>query len=124
MTTMTMMMTHACYPTIKHRPRSTRGTRDPARLLIPRAYSGGMPGPSKDLNDASSSDSEQVIAALRREIDTLKAELATERTAKGMLESQLRAAVSEVSKILAAKRDLEFELRDRDERGVADRTNE
>ena len=43
---------------------------------------------------------------------TLESELATERTAKGMLENQLRACVNEVAKILAAKRELEFRLRD------------
>ena len=48
----------------------------------------------------------------RRARASVERDLATERTAKSMLESQLRAAVSEVSKILAAKRELEMRLRD------------
>ena len=56
-----------------------------------------------------------VVAGSRRvscRVATLESELATERTAKGMLENQLRACVNEVAKILAAKRELEFRLRD------------
>lgn len=69
-----------------------------------------MPGPSKD-------DSPSELETLRREIASLRSELATERTAKTMIESQLRACVNEVSKILAKKRDLEIELADaRDEK--------
>ena len=70
----------------------------------------GMPGPSKD-------DSPSEIDRLRAEVAKLQSELATERTAKTMIENQLRACVNEVSKILAAKRELEMELADmQDER--------
>ena len=69
-----------------------------------------MPGPSKD-------DSPSEIDRLRAEVAKLQSELATERTAKTMIENQLRACVNEVSKILAAKRELEMELADmQDER--------
>ena len=71
----------------------------------------GMPGPSKD-------DAPSELDRLRAEVAKLQSELATERTAKVMIENQLRACVNEVSKILAAKRELEMELADaRDDRG-------
>ena len=76
-----------------------------------RAYTGGMPGPMKR-DDESGDDEKETIEGLRAERARLESELAIERTAKTMLENQLRACVSEVSKILAAKRELEMELRD------------
>jgi predicted RNase H-like nuclease (RuvC/YqgF family) len=80
-------------------------TRARASSPRARAYAGGMPGPSKD-------DAPDEVTALKARIADLERDLATERTAKSMLENQLRAAVSEVSKILAAKRELEMRLRD------------
>jgi len=77
-----------------------------------RAYTGGMPGPMKRDDDESGDDEKETIEGLRAERARLESELAIERTAKTMLENQLRACVSEVSKILAAKRELEMELRD------------
>ena len=84
---------------------TSSSARAGARASSPRAYTGGMPGPSKD-------DAPDEITALKARVAELERDLATERTAKSMLESQLRAAVSEVSKILAAKRELEMRLRD------------
>ena len=78
-----------------------------------RAYTGGMPGPMKrDDDESGEKDEKETIEGLRAERARLESELAIERTAKTMLENQLRACVSEVSKILAAKRELEMELRD------------
>ena len=77
-----------------------------------RAYTGGMPGPMKRDDDESDAGEKETIEGLRAERARLESELAIERTAKTMLENQLRACVSEVSKILAAKRELEMELRD------------
>ena len=84
---------------------TSSSARAGARASSPRAYTGGMPGPSK-------ADAPDELSALRARVAELERDLATERTAKSMLESQLRAAVSEVSKILAAKRELEMRLRD------------
>lgn len=75
-----------------------------------QSYTGGMPGPMK--SDDANNENADTIEGLRAKCARLESELATERTAKTMLENQLRACVSEVSKILAAKRELEMELRD------------
>ncbi|CEF97813.1 hypothetical protein OT_ostta05g00225 [Ostreococcus tauri] len=80
-----------------------------------RAYTGGMPGPMKpDDDDGLNADDFTIddIRALRKKVDELESALSMERTAKKMLEDQLRTAVGTVSKILAEKRELEFEIRD------------
>ena len=89
--------------TVSSRPSSSRRV-----ARHPRAYTGGMPGPVKREDDGDDDE----VRTLRARVATLESELATERTAKGMLEIQLRACVNEVAKILAAKRELEFRLRD------------
>lgn len=71
-----------------------------------------MPGPMKSDDENKNENAIETIEGLRAKCARLESELATERTAKTMLENQLRACVSEVSKILAAKRELEMELRD------------
>jgi len=93
--------------------RSHRSTPSSGRHLARRlrSYTGGMPGPTKGGDDGDDDE----VRALRARVATLESELATERTAKSMLENQLRACVNEVAKILAAKRELEFRLRDVEE---------
>lgn len=92
----------------RHERAAAAAAVNPSRRL--RSYTGGMPGPMK--SDDENNESAETIEGLRAKCARLESELATERTAKTMLENQLRACVSEVSKILAAKRELEMELRD------------
>ena len=74
-----------------------------------------MPGPMKpDDDDGLNADDFTIddIRALRKKVHELESALSMERTAKKMLEDQLRTAVGTVSNILAEKRELEFEIRD------------
>lgn len=77
-----------------------------------------MPGPMKpeEDDDVGAFDAEDV-RALRKRVSELQSALETERTAKKMLEDQLRACVREVTKLLAAKRELEMSINTRDEDG-------
>lgn len=90
-------------------PRRAKTRANPHAL---KSYAGGMPGPMKPDDDADvgSFDAEDV-RALRKRVAELESALETERTAKKMLEDQLRACVREVTKLLASKRELEMEMK-------------
>lgn len=105
--------------------RARSHARTALRRATPRAnphalksYAGGMPGPMKPDDDADvgAFDAEDV-RALRKRIAELESALETERTAKKMLEDQLRACVREVTKLLSQKRELEMEQKMRADDG-------